>query len=234
MKYGIPYVVVDVETTGLVAEQEQIIELAAKKVMPDGTTEEFHRMVALEEGKELPSFITELTGITVDDLEGAQSEAEVLKEFEEFAEGCVYIAQNAPFDFSFLARGEIHPEKFYCTRFINRYLEPEKSASLKEVTKRRGISLEGHHRAMNDVEATLAVWKGIPDELRKQGINPFTMANRVLREADRPLAFIPAYSTPEFISKVQLTSRELCLMYNLMEESVMRRRIGYLIDRQSN
>ncbi|MGG4386434.1 3'-5' exonuclease, partial [Priestia megaterium] len=133
------YVVLDLETTGLDYTKEQITEIGAIKIDENyNEIDRFHTMVSLEEGRELSEFITKLTGITEKDLEGYPPENICLMELDEFIGDSIVVAQNAPFDLSFISRGGIEPEKFICTRALVRYVEPELSASLKDVTKRNG------------------------------------------------------------------------------------------------
>ncbi|MGM0846944.1 MAG: 3'-5' exonuclease [Bacillota bacterium] len=231
MMFQRPIVVFDVETTGLNPGFQQNIEIAAVRIGLDGTEDTFHELIALEPGSELPPFITELTGITPQHLEGKRSEAEVLESFREFAEGCIFIAQNAGFDLGFIARGHIFPEEFYCTRYMTRFLEMEKSASLKEVTKRRDIKLEGHHRAMNDVRATIEVLNTNIDLMIEQMQHLHRFKNRVLQEADRPVHFKPRHSQQEFVYKVQLTTSEISEIHSLLKDSEIKSRLSWLMNR---
>lgn len=89
----------DVETTGLSVNYRSLTELGATLRYPDGTFERFQCFVKPDE--EIPTFITELTGITNEMVreEGLPLE-EAVKQFHEFInkKGAILIAHNAPFD----------------------------------------------------------------------------------------------------------------------------------------
>lgn len=210
------YVVLDLETTGLDYKSEQITEIGAIKI-DEGFNEidRFHTMVALEEGRELPEFITKLTGITAADLEGAPTETEALEKLNEFIGNSIVVAQNAPFDLSFISRGGIEPERFYCTRAMARFVEPELSASLKDVAKRNGISLEGHHRALNDVEATIEVFRTYLNRIPTWF---GSYLNIVMDSPDRPLKFVPKNAIVRSTLNVALDHGELLLIMRALSE----------------
>ncbi|MGG0308281.1 3'-5' exonuclease [Priestia megaterium] len=214
------YVVLDLETTGLDYTKEQITEIGAIKIDENfNEIRRFHTMVALEEGRELPEFITKLTGITEDDLKGQPNEKLALNSLEYFIGDSIVVAQNAPFDLSFISRGGIEPEKFICTRALARYVEPELSASLKDVTKRNGISLEGHHRALNDVEATIEVLKTY---LSRAG-GDYDPYNVVLDEPSRPLKFKPKHSEVRPVAYVALDYNEIDSIADLVPYDLQKR-----------
>ncbi|MCY9329961.1 3'-5' exonuclease [Bacillus haynesii] len=227
---GKTYVVLDLETTGLDYQNDQIIEIGAIKI--DAWCDEidrFHTMVALEEGRELPEFITKLTGITAEDLEGAPSETDALSSLREFIGDSIVVAQNAPFDLSFISRGGIEPEYFHCTRAMVQFAEPELSASLKNVAKRNGISLEGHHRALNDVEATIEVFKQYLPRV-DDVYNGFL--NIVQDSADRPLKFTPKNAVVRTVRLVALDHLDLMrLLRAFPEDHEMFFKLGGIIDR---
>ncbi|MCR8843119.1 3'-5' exonuclease [Paenibacillus sp. SC116] len=151
------FTVIDIETTGLDHENDYITEIAA--IRTDGIREygRFHTFVRLPEGAEIPTEITELTGIKSEDLTGAPREWDALASLEAFAWDTTLVAHNAPFDLSFISR-VFEPEQFVCTRALSRLVEPNESAKLVDVCTRHGIELYGHHRAMNDVGATVKVF----------------------------------------------------------------------------
>ena len=216
------YVVLDLETTGLDYKTEQITEIGAIKIDENfNEIDRFHTMVSLEEGRELPEFITKLTGITAEDLIGQPTEGAALADLAEFIGDSIVVAQNAPFDLSFISRGGIEPKLFVCTRALVRYVEPELSASLKDVTARNGISLEGHHRALNDVEATIEVFKRYVEHA-----SYYRIINRVLDEPSRPLRFVPRDAKVRKVAYVALDEWELAeITAALPSQSVFHNRI---------
>lgn len=184
------YTVIDFETTGLDYKTEHIIEIAALKVTEDGREiGRLNTFVALEEGRELPPFITELTGITSDDLIGGLHEYVALAILADFIANSTVVAQNVPFDLSFIEGGYVGSiGRFMCTRTMAKLIDPTESSSLKNVCARYDIELNGHHRAMNDVLATWNVFKTlkpIADERRIE------YRNTVIDSAERPLTYIP-------------------------------------------
>ena len=185
------FTVLDIETTGLDPNGNQIIELAAIQTDLTKETGRLHMRVALNKGQELPEFITNLTGITEDDLYGAYPEQFVALMFGLFSAGTTVVIQNAPFDLSFLDKFGVRPELFLCTRVMAKLAEPNESASLKEVVKRWGIEYQGHHQAMNDVQMTIEILKTAFDKLKEKGITRAHIQNLVIDMPDRPLKFVP-------------------------------------------
>jgi DNA polymerase-3 subunit epsilon len=96
---GEPLVVLDIETTGLSSEQNQIIEIAMVR-LDQGQRSEFVRLV--DPGVPIPPFITRLTGIRSADVRGQADVYQVLQEAIPFMHGATLMIQNAPFDLSFL------------------------------------------------------------------------------------------------------------------------------------
>jgi DNA polymerase-3 subunit epsilon/DNA polymerase-3 subunit alpha (Gram-positive type) len=94
------YVVFDLETTGLEAQHEEIIEIAAIKFEYDIPIEYFHTYV--KPTKKIREKITNLTGITNEDVANAPSIDYVLPNFLEFIGRYTLVAHNAKFDMSFI------------------------------------------------------------------------------------------------------------------------------------
>jgi DNA polymerase-3 subunit epsilon len=223
------YVVLDLETTGLDYKTEQITEIGAIKLDSEfNEIGRFHTLVSLEESRELPEFITKLTGITVEDLIGQPSESEAFESLKEFIGDSIVVAQNAPFDLSFLWNGGIQPKEFLCTRALVRYVEPELSASLKDVTERNGIELNGHHRALNDVKATIEVMKLYLAKIDEDVYDPF---NIVIDEPNRPLNFGPRYSAVRKLAHVALDMFELDCIERGEIPDYLRKRIAEVNNR---
>lgn len=153
------YVVFDVETTGLSAIYDTIIELAAVKMHKGNVIDEFQEFI--DPGHPLSETTINLTGITDDMVKGSKTEVEVLRAFKEFTEGTVLVAHNASFDMGFLntayQKQEMPASKLPVidTLELSRFLHPTfKTHRLNTLAKRYGVALEQHHRAIYDSETT--------------------------------------------------------------------------------
>lgn len=156
------YVVFDVETTGLSAVYDTIIELAAVKMYKGNVIDRFEQFI--DPGHPLSQTTINLTGITDDMVRGSKSEKEVLTMFEKFAEDAILVAHNASFDIGFLntsnAKYGIAETKnpVIDTLELSRFLHPQlKTHRLNTLAKKYGVSLEQHHRAIYDSETTGAL-----------------------------------------------------------------------------
>lgn len=188
------FTIVDLETTGLNPEESQIIELAAIQTDLEKEIGRLEMRIALNKGQELSDFIKDLTGLDEDALYGGYPEAFAALMFGLFSQGTTVVAQNAPFDLSFLAKFGVRPDLFLCTRAMAKLIEPTESASLKEVVKRWGIPYEGHHRAIHDCEMTVQILKEAMKRLEEKGIARRDYQNLVIDMPDRPLSFVPAHA----------------------------------------
>jgi len=183
------YIVFDFETTGLEADKEQVIEIASAKLDENlEPVETYSTLVRLNEGRTLPQFIRQLTGITAEELEEKGiPERHAMKQLKEFIGDNIVVAQFASFDLSFLAKVLI-PEKFICTRSMARLLRPEEYASLSNLIKIYGIENLDPHRAYADVEATIEVFKKQKAECDEKGIE---YMNVLIDSNERPLKYVP-------------------------------------------
>lgn len=153
------YVVFDVETTGLSAVYDSIIELAAVKMHKGNIIDTFEEFI--DPGHPLSQTTISLTGITDEMVKGSKSEEEVLNLFHEFCGDSILVAHNASFDMGFLNTSyekyqmpEAH-NPVIDTLELSRLLHPEmKSHRLNRLSKKYNINLEQHHRAIYDSEAT--------------------------------------------------------------------------------
>lgn len=168
------FVVFDLETTGFSPTRNRIIEIGAVKVENGKITERYSTFV--NPGVKIPKRITELTGINDDMVKDAPDIRDVLPQFLEFCKGCILVAHNAGFDYSFLcAKGE---ELGLSTEFsvvdtvgIARVLFPHQAKyTLDSVAKVLKISLVNHHRAVEDAEATAEIFEKMIALLEKKDI----------------------------------------------------------------
>ncbi|MDT2847770.1 PolC-type DNA polymerase III [Vagococcus carniphilus] len=153
------YIVFDVETTGLSAVYDTIIELAAVKMHKGNVVETFEEFI--DPGHPLSQTTINLTGITDEMVRGSKSEKEVLNLFREFCGDDILVAHNASFDMGFLNTSYEKydmpeaPNPVIDTLELSRLLHPEmKSHRLNTLSKKYNINLEQHHRAVYDSEAT--------------------------------------------------------------------------------
>ncbi len=149
-----PMVFVDVETDGMNYVRGHVIEVAAIRVENGRITEEFRSLI--NPGIDIPYFITNLTGITTHDVQGAPTFHEVADELYEVMEGALFVAHNVRFDYSFLKQefrrvGIDFAPKQLCTVRLSRALYPEqRSHKLAALIERHGFVFSDRHRAYDD------------------------------------------------------------------------------------
>lgn len=149
-----PLVFVDIETNGLNPIRGRVIEVAAIRVENGVIVKEFNKLI--DPGTELPRFITQLTGITGDDVRGAPVFLQVADELQEILDDAIFVAHNVRFDYSFLKQefsrvGRDFSPRQLCTVRLSRALYPEyKSHKLANLIERHGFTYAARHRAYDD------------------------------------------------------------------------------------
>ena len=165
------YAVIDLETTGGQPTQDRITEIAI--FVHDGEKVVDHYTTLLNPGRAIPPFITQITGITNDMVRDAPQFHEVARKVVEMTEGCVFVAHNVRFDYSFLKKefadlGYNYSRKTLCTVRLSRSLIPgQPSYSLGKLCQNIGIPLEGRHRAAGDARATAELFGRLLDITRQ-------------------------------------------------------------------
>ncbi|MGL5245562.1 MAG: exonuclease domain-containing protein, partial [Sarcina sp.] len=155
------FVVFDIETTGFSNKNDKIIEIGAVKVNDGKIVENFSAFVNPE--REIPYNITELTGISDEMVREAKTIDQILPKFMEFIGDAIVVAHNANFDVGFIKRNLIGLGKELNNAVMDtvplvRFLYPDlKRAKLNVVAKYLGISLENHHRAVDDAKAAAEI-----------------------------------------------------------------------------
>ncbi len=156
------YVVFDIETTGLDPQNEKITEIGAAKIVNGKIVDTFAQLI--NPGRTIPDKITQITGITDEMVKDKPFIEEVLPRFLDFCGDSIIVAHNAAFDTGFI---RIHAarldrdfkNKVEDTLELSRELFPsEKSHKLNIVAQRLGVSLENHHRAVDDATATAEIF----------------------------------------------------------------------------
>ena len=157
------FVVFDLETTGLSAVQDEIIEIGAIKATMGGD-EQTTFQVLIKPKRKVSKTITDITGITQDmlDLEGCNSD-QAIKNFIEFIGDLPLVAYNADFDMRFLFRAAeenglaVNNQVFCALKTTKKAFVGFENYKLSTVAQIAGLSTEGVHRSLKDCELTLKV-----------------------------------------------------------------------------
>lgn len=157
------YIIFDLETTGLSAATERIIEIGAVKVENGEILESFDLFVDPE--KTITPEITRLTSITNEMVAGAPKETEALEQFFRFCDGCdILVAHNADFDMGFLRAairrcGREEDPVQIDTLVMARAMYPElKKHKLDTIAERLGVTQKHHHRADDDARVLAEIF----------------------------------------------------------------------------
>lgn len=185
------YAVVDVETTGGGPHKgHRMTEIAVVHVDGGEITGEYSTL--LNPGRSIPPFITTITGITAEMVEGAPFFEHVADHVHGLLEGRIFVAHNAPFDRGFVraelaeARGESPPLPHLCTVQMARGLLPSlRKRNLDSVARHYGIPIHARHRAAGDALATARILLRLLDEASLQGIRDLGTLQTVLRRRRR-------------------------------------------------
>ncbi len=191
------FVVFDIETTGFSPVNNRIIEIGAVKVSGGGIVDRYSAFVNPEEP--IPFEIEKLTGIRDDMVMDAPCIDVILPRFLQFCEGCVMVAHNAGFDMSFIienCRRLGYPTEYTYvdTVGIARMLLPNQAKhTLDAVAKTLGISLENHHRAVDDAEATAHIFVKFIKMLEEEGAHTLAQVNALGAASVEAVRRLPSY-----------------------------------------
>lgn len=181
--FDVTFVVLDLETSGGAPHLGAgITEIGAVKVRGGEIIDAFTTLV--NPGHPIPVFITELTGIDSALVNDAPPIEQVLPDLFTFLgdESTVFVAQNAPFDLSFLkAAAKLHGHQWPALRVLDtailarKVLDREEAPNCKLATLAQvfGAEVTPNHRALDDAKATVDVLHGIFERL--SGFNVYTI-----------------------------------------------------------
>jgi ATP-dependent DNA helicase DinG len=158
------WVILDLETTGLSPESDDIIEIAAIRESRDGTPALFHTLV--KPRRPVPDAVRTLTGLTDEALSGAPSLEEIWPDLCNFLAGGTVTAHNARFDLGFLRASASRLEcadlplsDALDTQVLAKVLLPGlQDHSLANLAKCLSISPTPCHRALPDAQALAGVF----------------------------------------------------------------------------
>jgi DNA polymerase-3 subunit epsilon len=156
------YAIVDIETTGGYAQNHRITEVAIYHHDGLNVTDVFHTLINPE--RNIPYYITGLTGITSEMVLEAPSFESIAKEIHHWLDGKIFVAHNAHFDYSFLKKefeqaGINWQAKKLCTVRLSRKIIPGlRSYSLGSLAESLGVEITNRHRASGDASATVKIF----------------------------------------------------------------------------
>lgn len=192
------YVVFDLETTGFSSEHDRIIEIGAVKYQNRRRVDSFSCFVNPK--IPIPFRIEKLTGINDSMVIDAQTIEEVLPKFIEFCEGAVLVAHNADFDSGFIktkAKQVMGIDKEYTvvdTVALARVLLPQLNRyKLDTVAKAVGVSLENHHRAVDDADCCAGIFIKFMTMMEERGITNLNQAESLADERENIVKKLPSY-----------------------------------------
>ncbi len=182
----IPYVIVDIETTGLEPKTSEIIEIGAIKT--EGKTAKDVWQTLISCPQDLPPNIIQITGIDDEMLKGKPSIEQALEDFLAFSGGHVLVAHNSDFDIPFLSHHiDKHLKKklenrIVCTLKLARKLIPGlKNYKLGTIAAHLGITAPSAHRAMGDCEVTYGLWMHLMDSLAAKDLRALDKVEELMK-----------------------------------------------------
>lgn len=183
------YIAVDIETTGLNAKTEKIIEIGALRVIDGKETAQFHSMVnphrALEER------IVELTGITDEMVEHAPDIGDIIGGFLDFCGELPLLGHHIIFDYSFLKRAAVNAKVNFersgidTLQLCRSFMPEDHKKNLAAACEFYGIEREGAHRALGDARDTHRLFQVLlsqAEEAKQVLFEPKPLIYKVKRE----------------------------------------------------
>jgi len=214
-------VVFDIETTGLSTARDVITEIGAV-IMKNGV--EIARFQTFANpGRHIPASITQLTGISDEDVRNAPTQEEAVRAFLEFAGGRVLAAHNASFDIGFiyetcLRLGIPFTPRYIDTLALARALLPElKSYKLDIVAGHLGLPEFRHHRASDDAATAGLVLARLLARLREEGVEDLSGINGYVTKKNA--GTMHKHARPKHIIILARTQEGIKNLYKLITKS---------------
>lgn len=181
---GRPLVFLDVETTGVSSFNSRIIEIGALRVEAGKIVKTIKQLI--DPTEYIPHYITDITGITNDDVYGKPIFGQIADELSDMLHGAVFIAHNVGFDYSFIQNEfkrvgtPFHADRFCTVRMSRKLFPQQRSHKLDEIIRIHGYSVENRHRAYDDAEV---LYRFYSDTLERFGDDLHATLNRLVMRA---------------------------------------------------
>lgn len=168
------YVVVDIETTGLSPQRDEIIEISAIRFEKGMKKDTFSTLIKPD--NEIPYFITQLTGISNKMVADAPDIKKAVTDFRKYLSDDIIVGYNVNFDVNFIydkllencsvKLGNDFVDVLRIARVVLTHLSTHKQTAVAEYY---GLSVTGAHRAMKDCELCNAIFVQLQREMRSAG-----------------------------------------------------------------
>ncbi|WP_456470522.1 3'-5' exonuclease [Caminibacter sp.] len=162
------YTVVDLEVNNSKPKEGQIIEIGAVKIKNKEPVEEFSFLIY---AKDIPKYVTKVTGIDDKMLKNEKKQKEILEKFRLFLGDSIIVAHAADFDYNFLAK-QFEKEnlgyllnRHLCTISLAKKTIPATRYGLKYLKEELKLPEEIDHRALGDARTTSRVFLKALDNL---------------------------------------------------------------------
>ena len=191
------FVVFDLETTGFSAEVDRIIEIGAVKIKNGEIVDNFSKFVNPK--IPIPFRIEKLTGINDSMVMEAEPIEKILPEFLEFCGDAVMVAHNAGFDTSFIINnaerlGIKYDPTIMDTVLLAQFVIPNlHNYKLDTLCKHLAVSLENHHRAVDDAQATAYIYLKMVKMLEERDIFDLDKLNEAGKLDDEAIKKLHPY-----------------------------------------
>jgi DNA polymerase-3 subunit alpha (Gram-positive type) len=191
------FVIFDLETTGFFPGKDKITEIGAVKIKEGQIVDTYSTFVNPEQP--IPPEVEKLTGISDFMVQDAPKIEEILPEFLAFTEGAVLVAHNADFDVGFI---RFFAEQLNCdfdatvidTVMMARVLLPHLGRyKLNTIAKALDITLENHHRAVDDAQATADIFLAFLTMLKEREVYTLEALNSLSKMTAEDIKKLPTY-----------------------------------------
>lgn len=162
LQIPVSYTMIDTETTGLDPQYDKIIEMAAIKIRDGKEVARYETLVNPEQP--IDDFITDLTGITNEELSTAPVAGDCLPDFVDFIGEDIVVGHNVHFDINFiydalLACGYAPIKNdFVDTLRLSRRVRPDlEHHRLCDMAAAYGVPQPVAHRSLADCQTAIGV-----------------------------------------------------------------------------
>lgn len=223
------YVVVDIETTGLKADTDAIIEIGAVKVRNHEIVEQFSELI--NPYRMISPFITKLTGISNEMVEHCDGIEVILTQFLDFAQEDIILGHNVSFDLGFLINkcsrlgvSELTNQKMDTLSMARKKLPFLPHHRLGDLVSFFEIPQPTAHRALADCLSTKAVYdhlRQMEEKEKPSSTHPFTnkriLISGKLTGISKNEALARLLALEGIIEKSLTTKTDILVLANLKE-----------------